>query len=147
MGDARHKGSPSPEEIEEDVTPAFREQVRKLLEHNEEANRLRGLVKGQAGYAICSQTELAEALTKELGRNVDKNNMRKMLGNVRGDVDLADPELTARSVYVGPIRKLLGMAALVKISVPSDRASVLAAISELPDDLFKRYEQAVMKRD
>jgi hypothetical protein len=136
MSDERHKQTPPPDEIEEDVTNAFRKQVRDVLVVNEASNKARGLRRGDLGYLISNQAELADEI------DCDKNLMRKFLGPVKGE---PRDKLLNRSTYVGKIRKALGFPPLTQISVPMNRASVLKAMSEMPDALFKQLEDAIMR--
>jgi hypothetical protein len=134
MGDERHKKSPPPAALEEDVTERFREEVRSTLAANKTRNRALGLHKGDPGYQISNQAELADAI------GVDKNLIKNMLGGVRAGTKT---KLIQRSTYVGAIREALKLSAVSQITVPSERASVLLILAGLPADIFRGFEDAV----
>jgi hypothetical protein len=143
MGDERHKRSPLPADLEEDVTDAFRQEVRDVLEINEISNKRKGLKKGTPGYLISNQSELADALTEELGHKVDKNSIKKLIGGVRPETKV---KLTERSTYVGAIRRVLQLAPVMQFTVRADRAPLLRLIAGLPEEEFKIFERAVADR-
>jgi hypothetical protein len=139
MGDSRHKKSPPPSDLEEDVTPAFRKQVRELLDNNEQSNKLRGLRKGDPGYRISNQSELADAIP-----GCDKSQLRRMLGGVRAGTKVTNP--IHRSTYVAAIRAVLGMPPVRSVLVREDRARIVQLFAELPDEAFKIFESALKAR-
>lgn len=75
MGDLRHKKSPPANEVEEDNTPEFRAEARAALANNAIANRIRKKKKGDPGYLISNQAELADAI------DADRTTIKKLLGS------------------------------------------------------------------
>jgi hypothetical protein len=137
MGDARHKKSPPPADLEEDVTPDFRRKVREVLELNKLGNQLRGLRKSDEGYLVSNQAELADAI------GVDRNLIKNMLGGVRAGTKV---RLIARSTYVGAIRRVLHLAPVIQVAIRADRAAIVKLIAELPDPEFSAFEKAMSDR-
>jgi hypothetical protein len=134
MGDERHKKSPPPAELEEDVTESFRREVRDTLTANHARNKALGLRKEDPGYWISYQSELADAI------ETDKNLIKNMLGGVRPGTKV---KLINRSVYVGPIRSALNLRPVRTITVPSDRAEILLDLANVPDAEWRGYADAV----
>jgi hypothetical protein len=137
MGDVRHKASPPKSEDEEDVTPAFRLDARRALELNREKNELGGIKKGQPGYLIADQADLADAV------GTSKRMISKIIGPVRPTTKI---KLVDRSVYVGRIRAALQLQALTEIQVKASRAYTMRLIAGLSDDEFAKYEADVIHR-
>lgn len=137
MGDARHKRPPPADEEEEDVTDVFRKLVRARLEENGRHNRLRRIKKGGPGYKVSNQAELADAIGS------DKNLMRKMFGGVR---DPMEPAPTVdRSAFVGRIRNVLELPLVATITVSTSRLATMKALADLPDELFRQFEEEVKR--
>ncbi len=137
MGDVRHKASPPKDEDEEDVTPAFRLDARRALELNAEKNELGGIKKGQPGYLISDQADLAEAVV------TSKRMISKIIGPVRPATKV---KLVDRSVFVGRIRAALQLQALTEIQVKASRANTIRLIAGLSDEEFAKYEAEALRR-
>lgn len=134
MGDERHKKSPPPAELEEDVTNGFRKEVRDTLTANKAWNKARGLRKGDPDYRICNDAELADAI------GTDKNLIKNMLGGVRPGTKV---KLINRSVFVGPIRRALKLRPIRTITVRADRAEMYLEMDGLSDTVWSGYADAV----
>lgn len=115
---------------------AFRDRVEAALAHNEELNRLAGRRKGERGYLCQSHADIADAL-KTSQRMIDK-----ILGGVREGTEI---KLTEKSKYIPRIRNLLGLDR-IELTVPAERADVLAQIASLPEKEFARYRESVERR-
>lgn len=142
MSDERHKKSP-PDLESEDNTETFRNEARRALDNNDEYNRLRGLKRGQHGYKISSQAELATALSERFGREVSRRMVQKILGGVHAETKV---DLVEDSVYIPAIRELLELVPVTRISVRTPRAAIVQFIAELPEDKFEIYEKAVREQ-
>jgi hypothetical protein len=134
MGDERHKKSPPPAELEEDVTDGFRKEVRDTLTANKTRNKALDLRREDPRYQISNQSELADAI------GADKNLIKNMIGGVRPGTKV---KLLGRSVYVGEIRRALKLRPVRTITVPEDRAEILLDIADLPDSVWRGFADAV----
>jgi hypothetical protein len=137
MGDSRHKKSPPPADLEEDVTEEFRREVRDVLDINKMSNKRRGLKRDDPGYLVSNQAELADVI------GVDKNLVKNMLGGVRPGTKV---RLIARSTYVGAIRRALQLAPVTQVSVRADRAQLVKLFADLPEAHFRFFERALAER-
>lgn len=127
MGDLRHKKSPPTNEAEEDNTPEFREAARAALANNAIANRIRKKRKGDPGYLISNQAELADAI------DADRTTIKKLLGGARASTKA---KISERSVYVGRVRRVLDLGKPEVVTVRPERLDVVRWIAELPDAAF-----------
>lgn len=114
----------------------FRARVAEQLAHNEHLNRLAGRRKGEKGYLIESHADIAD----EFG--IQQRIIDRILGGVREDTKLT---LIGKSKYIPRIRELLGLDR-TEITVPADRADVLAQIASLPEKEFAPYRESIARR-
>lgn len=114
MGDSRHK-KPPPDEVEEENTPEFRAAARAALTNNASANRIRGKKKGDPGYLISNQAELADEV------DADRTTGVKSAARVRAERDMAIGLPLIRAKDPRAYRKLIRLLARLSADVARQR--------------------------
>ena len=137
MSDARHKKSPPPADLEEDVTPAFRELARGIMRTNALTNKMHGWTPGHRERLIENDVELAVVV---IGNKDGKTQIGNILGPVKPTTKARG--LVDRSTFVQKIRVALKMDEPIPISVDPRRAPAMAWISGLSDKDFAVFDNA-----